>query len=122
MVMCGTMGKALAVDAMRAGANDYLIKTNRAGLVRVIEREINEADNRRARRAAEESVRLQSAALQVAANAIVIVNREREILWANPAFTETGDYPFDPVSTAPGIAKSEEQDRSCCEDICATLL
>jgi len=39
----------------------------------VIEREINEAENRRARRAAEESVRLQSAALQVAANAIVIV-------------------------------------------------
>src|SRR5260221_3452773 len=122
IVISGTIGEALAVEAMRAGAHDYLIKTNLARLVPVIEREINEADNRRARRAAEESVRLQSAALQVAANAIVIVNREREILWANPAFTETGDYPFDHVSTVPGIAKSAEQDRSFCEDIWATLL
>ncbi len=122
IVISGTIGEALAVEAMRAGAHDYLIKTNLARLVPVIEREINEADNRRARRAAEESVRLQSAALQVAANAIVIVNREREILWANPAFTETGDYPFDPVSTVPGIARSAEQDRSFCEDMWATLL
>ncbi len=122
IVISGTIGEALAVEAMRAGAHDYLIKTNLARLVPVIEREINEADNRRARRAAEESVRLQSAALQVAANAIVIVNREREILWANPAFTETGDYPFDRVSTVPGIAKSAEQDRSFCEDMWATLL
>jgi len=122
IVISGTIGEALAVEAMRAGAHDYLIKTNLARLVPVIEREINEADNRRARRAAEESVRLQSAALQVAANAIVIVNREREILWANPAFTETGDYPFDPVSTVPGIARSAEQDKSFCEDMWATLL
>jgi len=83
IVISGTIGEALAVEAMRAGAHDYLIKTNLARLVPVIEREINEAENRRARRAAEESVRRQSAALQVAANAIVIVNREREILWAN---------------------------------------
>jgi len=122
IVISGTIGEALAVEAMRAGAHDYLIKTNLARLVPVIEREINEAENRRARREAEESVRLQSAALQVAANAIVIVNREREILWANPAFTETGDYPFDPVRTAPGIANSGEQDRSFCEDMWATML
>src|SRR6266550_3072219 len=122
IVISGTIGEALAVEAMRAGAHDYLIKTNLARLVPVIEREINEAENRRARREAEESVRLQSAALQVAANAIVIVNREREILWANPAFTETGDYPFDPVRTVPGIANSGEQDRSFCEDMWATML
>jgi len=60
IVISGTIGEALAVEAMRAGANDYLIKTNLARLVPVIEREINEADNRRARRAAEESVRLQA--------------------------------------------------------------
>src|SRR6266436_3814565 len=122
IVISGTIGEALAVEAMRAGAHDYLIKNNLARLVPVIEREINEADNRRARREAEENVRLQSAALEVAANAIVIINREGEILWANQAFTETGDYPFDSVGAAPGTAKSEDQDRSFCEDMWATIL
>jgi len=122
IVISGTIGEAMAVEAMRAGAHDYLIKTNLARLVPVIEREINEADNRRARRDAEENVRLQSAALEAAANAIVIINREEEILWANPAFTETGDYPFDPVGASPDIAKSGEQDRSFCEDMWATIL
>ncbi len=123
IVISGTIGEALAVEAMRAGAHDYLIKTNLARLVPVIEREINEAFNRRARREAEEDVRLQSAALEVAANAIVIINLEGEILWANPAFTETGDYPFDAMgAAAPGIAKSGEPDRSFCEDMWATIL
>jgi PAS domain S-box-containing protein len=122
IVISGTIGEALAVEAMRAGAHDYLIKDNLARLVPVIEREINEADNRRARREAEDNVRLQSAALEVAANAIVIINREGEILWANPAFTETGDYPFDAAGVDPAIANSGGQDRSFCEEMWATML
>src|SRR5258706_1549201 len=94
IVISGTIGEALAVEAMRAGAHDYLIKTNLARLVPVIEREINEAFNRRSRREAEEDVRRQSAALEMAANSIVIINREGEIVWANPSFIETWDSPF----------------------------
>ena len=123
IVISGTIGEALAVEAMRAGAHDYLLKDSLARLVPVIEREINEAENRRARCEAEENVRLQSAALEVAANAIVIIDRDGEILWANPAFTETGDYPFDhAVGVAPGIVKSGKQDRSFYEDMWATIL
>jgi len=122
IVISGTIGEAPAVDAMRAGAHGYLMKDNLARLVPVIEREINEAENRRARREAEENVRLQSAALEAAANAIVIIDRDGEILWANRAFTETGDYPFDGVDAAPGIVKSGKQDRSFYQDMWATIL
>jgi two-component system cell cycle sensor histidine kinase/response regulator CckA len=53
IIVSGTIGEAVAVDAMRAGANDYLMKGNLARLGPTIVRELQEADNRRARRTAE---------------------------------------------------------------------
>jgi PAS domain S-box-containing protein len=46
---------------------------------------------------AEELLRLQSAALQSAANAIVITNRQGEITWINQAFTELTGYSAEEV-------------------------
>ena len=43
-------------------------------------------------KAAEKSMRLQSAALNVAANAVVITDAQGNIEWANPAFTRTTGY------------------------------
>src|SRR5689334_18529919 len=54
IVISGTIGEAVAVEVMRAGANDYLMKDNLARLAPTIERELQEAENRRARRQAEE--------------------------------------------------------------------
>ncbi|MFL6210413.1 MAG: PAS domain S-box protein [Pyrinomonadaceae bacterium] len=53
IIISGTVGEAVAVAAMRAGANDYLMKDNLARLAPTIEREMHEAENRRARRRAE---------------------------------------------------------------------
>jgi PAS domain S-box-containing protein len=53
IVISGTVGEGAAVEAMRAGAQDYLMKGNLARLAPTIEREIQEAGNRRARRQAE---------------------------------------------------------------------
>ncbi|HJV66581.1 MAG TPA: SpoIIE family protein phosphatase [Geomonas sp.] len=44
------------------------------------------------RKRAEESLRLQSAALQAAANAIVITDREGKVIWVNQAFTRMTGY------------------------------
>jgi len=57
IIISGTVGEAVAVEAMRAGAHDYLMKDNLARLAPAIERELHEADNRRARRKAEEQLR-----------------------------------------------------------------
>lgn len=53
IIISGTIGEDIAVEAMRAGADDYLIKDNLTRLVPAIERELHEAENRRARRRAE---------------------------------------------------------------------
>lgn len=50
----GTLGEHQAVEAMRAGARDYLLKGDLTRLPEVVRREINEAENRRAQRAAAE--------------------------------------------------------------------
>src|SRR2546423_2443333 len=57
IIISGTVGEAVAVKAMRAGANDYLMKDNLARLAPTIERELHEAENRRARRQAERELR-----------------------------------------------------------------
>jgi len=57
IVISGTIGEEVAVAAMRAGAHDYLMKDNLLRLAPTIERELQEAENRRARRGAEEALR-----------------------------------------------------------------
>src|SRR6266404_4693186 len=48
----GTIGEERAIDALREGATDYVLKDNRARLVPAIERALKEADDREARRLA----------------------------------------------------------------------
>ena len=57
IIISGTVGEDVAVAAMRAGANDYLMKDNLARLAPTIERELQEAENRRARHRAEEALK-----------------------------------------------------------------
>jgi len=59
----GTIGENVAVDMMKAGANDYVMKNNLARLVPALKRELREAEVRRARRFAEERLRESEAGL-----------------------------------------------------------
>jgi diguanylate cyclase (GGDEF)-like protein len=57
ILMSGTVGEDLAVEAMRAGAHDYIMKSNRQRLIVAIERELREAKTRQDRKQAEEMVK-----------------------------------------------------------------
>jgi two-component system, cell cycle sensor histidine kinase and response regulator CckA len=61
IIMSGTISDESAVDALRAGASDFVLKHNMARLVPAIEREMREAAGRAARRRAEEALRLSEA-------------------------------------------------------------
>ena len=52
----GVMGEEIAIEAMKAGAHDYVMKANPLRLVPAIEREIREAAGRKERRRVEESL------------------------------------------------------------------
>ena len=53
IIVSGTMGEETAVAAMKAGANDYVMKGSLARLCPAVERELREAEVRRSRREAE---------------------------------------------------------------------
>lgn len=53
IILSGAVGEQTAVEVMRAGAHDFLLKGSTARLCPAIEREMHEAANRRERRAAE---------------------------------------------------------------------
>jgi two-component system, cell cycle sensor histidine kinase and response regulator CckA len=52
----GTIGEDVATDAMRAGAQDYVMKSNLKRLVPAIQRELREAEDRKTRKRLELSV------------------------------------------------------------------
>ena len=54
ILMSGTIGEEIAVEAMRAGAHDYIMKNNMVRLVPAIQRELREAKMRQERRQTEE--------------------------------------------------------------------
>ncbi len=56
IIVSGTIGEDVAVQAMRAGAHDYILKDNLTRLVPAIERELREVQVRAARRRAEEEL------------------------------------------------------------------
>ena len=105
VLMTGEPHQADARYSMNQGADDYLQKPFTmeqmlATLTARLERQTGirravEATTRAERISAAEKIRLQSTALEAAANGIVITDSQGKILWVNPAFTRLTGYTAD---------------------------
>ena len=74
------------------------------------------------RKAAEDRLLLQAAALHATANSIVITDSKGTILWSNPAFLQLTGYASEEVlGKNPRILKSAKQDSSFYTDLWATI-
>lgn len=56
IIVSGTIGEEMAVEAMRLGAQDYIMKDNLARLLPAVERELRESINRKSHREAEKQI------------------------------------------------------------------
>jgi PAS domain S-box-containing protein len=75
------------------------------------------------RKKAGEQLRLQSAALEAAADGIVITDREGRIVWANPAFSRLTGYSLQEAQGQnPRFLKSGRQDRPFYQALWETIL
>ena len=64
IIISGTIGEEVAVEAMRAGAHDYLMKANLVRLAAAIERQMIETENHRAQTRAEQALKVSEAELR----------------------------------------------------------
>jgi len=71
----------------------------------------------------EKNAKLQNAALNSAANSILITNRDGEIIWCNPAFSELTGYSADEVKGKnPRFLKSGKQNQAFYKNMWDTIL
>ncbi|HXQ34364.1 MAG TPA: response regulator, partial [Anaerolineales bacterium] len=85
IIVSGTIGEETAVAALKAGANDFLVKGKFSRLGPAIERELREAESRRERRRAEEQLRYQAYLLSNVNDAIIASDENYRITFWNPA-------------------------------------
>ena len=95
VLVSSAIGEETAVQAMKAGADDYVMKGNLARLGAAVERELREADVRREKRRAEAKVARLDRVREVmsAVNAMIVRARDRSELFREAAriLVETGD-------------------------------
>ncbi|MBT4969269.1 MAG: response regulator, partial [Bacteroidetes bacterium] len=84
ILVSGSIGEELAVDAMRLGCKDYIMKENLRRLVPSIERELVDAGNRKLLRKAENKIKKEEKILESIYASLpsgVGMIKERKILW-----------------------------------------
>jgi two-component system, cell cycle sensor histidine kinase and response regulator CckA len=101
IMVSGQMGEDVAVEAMRAGAQDYLIKDNLSRLIPAIKRELNEAVVRRERSQAEDALNATEARFQslVEQSLVGIFMLQDDVFtYVNPKFGQIFGYHQDELT------------------------
>ncbi len=92
IMVSGKTGEDVAVEAMRAGAHDYILKGNLSRLAPAIRRELVEFRRRREQRAAERELRLLKQAIETIPLGVTISDLKGTILYSNPAEARMHGY------------------------------
>jgi PAS domain S-box-containing protein len=99
IVISGTIGESVGVEAMVCGVDDYIIKDNLARLAPAIERELENAARRRKQKQATDSLYFLASIVESAKDSIISIgfdgiitgwNKSAELLYGYPAFEAVG--------------------------------
>jgi two-component system, cell cycle sensor histidine kinase and response regulator CckA len=119
----GAIGEERAVETLKAGATDYVLKDRLARLPVAVERALRERTESQERRQSEALLKLRTKALESAANGVVITDREGTIIWANPACTTLTGYTVDELlGQNPRILNAGRQDEAFYRNLWTTIL
>lgn len=113
IIVSANIGEEIAVMAMKAGAHDYIMKSNLARLIPAIEREIKEARLRYKHRSAENEMRKLTGAIEQTTDAVMICNAQGIIEYVNSGFVRMTGYSKDEaLGNSTRLLKSDRHDDS----------
>lgn len=123
ILVTGTLGEETAVECLKQGATDYVLKDRLARLPIAVKRALEERQSRKERRQAESLLHLRTAALEAAANGVLISDHTGQIVWVNQAFsTLTGYSAQEAIGQTPRILKSGKHDQAFYRNLWETIL
>ncbi len=91
----GTIGEETAIESLKRGATDYVLKANLERLAPAVRRAVREAFERTARRQAEEALMLRNRAIEASVDPIIVVSAtlpDHPIVDVNAAFERITGY------------------------------
>src|SRR3989338_5914193 len=101
----GTLGEDVAIEALKHGAADYVLKDRLSRLVTCVRRALHEVEEQRERKRAQEALRgseaRKKAMLEGALDCIIAIDHQGKILEFNPAAGRTFGYTLDQVIGKP---------------------
>ena len=123
VILSGYIGEEAAVDAVRSGADDYVLKDRPARLGSAVRGALARKRLRDERDAADAQLRLGAMVFDSSAEGITITDAAGRIVLVNRAFTEITGYSADEVlGRNPRILQSGRQDASFYRNMWAALL
>lgn len=90
IIVSGAIGEELAVAALKSGAHDLIMKSNLSRLLPAVQRELQDAENRRERRKAELELRERYQEIQVLSGRILSAYEEERTRLARELHDEIG--------------------------------
>lgn len=109
ILVSATIGEEKAVELMRNGASDFIMKDNLKKLIPTIEREIKGYESKKSARADHAELVKLTTAVNQSPSIIVMTNVKGDVEYVNPRFSEVTGYSMEDVKNKnPRILKSGE--------------
>jgi len=111
ILMSGSIGEEAAVELLKQGVWDFVLKDRLARLVPAIERSMREVAEHRARREAEQQMQLAAVAFENTVEGILVTDAAHRIISVNRAFTQiTGHEPAQVLGKDVSVLGAESAD------------
>jgi PAS domain S-box-containing protein len=122
VLVTGTLGEDRAVDSVKQGAADYVIKQNLARLPMTVRRALAERQTRLDRMKSEELIHNLTLAVDQSPASVVITDLDATIQYVNQRFTEISGYSAaEAIGNSPRILSSGLTDRAVYRDMWRAL-
>ncbi len=119
----GTIGEEQVVESLKSGATDYVFKGHLHRLGQAARRALLEPRERKERQRVEQQLRVQSGALEAAANGIILTDKTGKILFANKAFCAMTGHDLEEIlGQATSFIESYEHEADFSHELWKTIL